>query len=70
MKNPYLREFCEVFDGPHATPTKTDEGPFYLSISSLENGKLSHQVSTPQRERFQEMDKKSNPEKRRPPVFA
>lgn len=35
-----LREFCEVFDGPHATPTKTDEGPYYLSISSLENGKL------------------------------
>ena len=42
MKNSYLRirEFCEVFDGPHATPGKTEEGPFYLSISSLENGKL------------------------------
>ncbi len=29
-----------VFDGPHATPKKTDEGPYFLSISSLENGKL------------------------------
>ena len=35
-----IRDFCEVFDGPHATPQKTDEGPFYLSISSLENGTL------------------------------
>ncbi len=33
-------DICEVFDGPHATPIKTDEGPFYLSISSLEKGKL------------------------------
>lgn len=31
---------AEIFDGPHATPTKTNEGPFYLSISSLENGRL------------------------------
>ncbi|MCG7929952.1 MAG: restriction endonuclease subunit S [Candidatus Thiodiazotropha lotti] len=31
---------AEVFDGPHATPNKIDEGPWFLSISSLENGKL------------------------------
>ena len=31
---------AETFDGPHATPTKTDEGPLFLSISSLENGTL------------------------------
>jgi type I restriction enzyme, S subunit len=42
VKTDYLkiRDFCEVFDGPHATPTKTKEGPYYLSISSLENGKI------------------------------
>ncbi|MCF8785238.1 restriction endonuclease subunit S [Rhodococcus ruber] len=29
---------AEVFDGPHATPKKTTEGPWYLSISSLKDG--------------------------------
>ena len=42
MRKGYLKiqELSEVFDGPHATPTKTEEGPFYLSISSLKNGTL------------------------------
>lgn len=42
MRKGYLKiqDFSEVFDGPHATPTKTEEGPFYLSISSLKNGTL------------------------------
>lgn len=31
---------AEVFDGPHATPAKIENGPFFLSISSLENGRL------------------------------
>lgn len=35
-----IQDFCEVFDGPHATPTKTADGPYYLSISSLDKGKL------------------------------
>lgn len=35
-----LREVAEVFDGPHATPRKTDEGPWYLSISSLNQGRF------------------------------
>lgn len=35
-----LRDVAEVFDGPHATPHKTDEGPWYLSISSLLGGRL------------------------------
>lgn len=35
-----LREVAEVFDGPHATPRKTDEGPWYLSISSLSRGRF------------------------------
>ncbi|GLY32525.1 restriction endonuclease subunit S [Kineosporia sp. NBRC 101731] len=29
-----------VFDGPHATPRKTESGPWFLSISSLKNGYL------------------------------
>lgn len=33
-----IRDVAEVFDGPHATPTKTDIGPWYLSISSLSKG--------------------------------
>jgi len=35
-----LREIADVFDGPHATPNKTDSGPWYLSISSLANGRF------------------------------
>lgn len=35
-----LGEVCEIFDGPHATPRKTDTGPWYLSISSLKNGRV------------------------------
>lgn len=33
-------EIAEIFDGPHATPTKTEVGPWFLSISSLKQGKL------------------------------
>ena len=35
-----ISEIAEVFDGPHATPEKIDFGPYFLSISSLENGQL------------------------------
>jgi type I restriction enzyme, S subunit len=35
-----LSEVAEVFDGPHATPKKTDSGPWYLSISSLKSGRF------------------------------
>ena len=35
-----IGEISVVFDGPHATPKKIDTGPYFLSISSLENGKL------------------------------
>ncbi|WP_166789361.1 restriction endonuclease subunit S [Cryobacterium sp. TMS1-20-1] len=30
----------ELFDGPHATPTRTTEGPYFLNISSLVDGRL------------------------------
>ncbi|MBC9001852.1 restriction endonuclease subunit S [Micromonospora aurantiaca (nom. illeg.)] len=39
-QNYALGDVAEVFDGPHATPAKTEEGPWYLSISSLISGRL------------------------------
>lgn len=36
-----LGEVCiGIFDGPHATPKKTQSGPLFLGISSLANGRL------------------------------
>ncbi|MFG3424888.1 restriction endonuclease subunit S [Streptomyces californicus] len=35
-----IGEIATIYDGPHATPTKRTEGPWFLSISSLENGRL------------------------------
>lgn len=37
-----IESVCEgIFDGPHATPKKTTNGPVFLGISSLENGRLN-----------------------------
>lgn len=33
-------DVAQIFDGPHATPQKTTEGPWFLSISSLKGGVL------------------------------
>jgi|SRR5690554_1075000 len=35
-----IGDISQVFDGPHATPTKLESGPYFLSISSLEKGRL------------------------------
>ncbi|MFJ3810561.1 restriction endonuclease subunit S [Streptomyces sp. NPDC090073] len=35
-----IGDVAELFDGPHATPQKTESGPWFLSISSLKNGYL------------------------------
>ena len=35
-----IGEIAEIFDGPHATPHKTETGPYFLSISSLKKGRL------------------------------
>jgi len=35
-----LGELAEIFDGPHATPAKTDSGPVFLGISCLAHGRL------------------------------
>ena len=41
MKRIALKEICEIYDGPHATPTKTEEGPIYLGIDAItEDGLL------------------------------
>lgn len=31
---------ADIYDGPHATPDKTLEGPYFLNIASLQNGRL------------------------------
>ena len=36
-----LGELADIFDGPHATPTKTEAGPIFLGISSLDNGRIT-----------------------------
>lgn len=37
-----LDEIAEIYDGPHATPTKLEEGnAIFLSISSIDNGRLN-----------------------------
>ncbi|WP_158806139.1 MULTISPECIES: restriction endonuclease subunit S [Streptomyces] len=33
-----IGDLATLFDGPHATPKKTNSGPWFLSISSLKNG--------------------------------
>lgn len=35
-----ISEIADIYDGPHATPKKTGHGPYFLSISSLEKGRL------------------------------
>lgn len=35
-----ISEVADVYDGPHATPRKTEAGPWFLSISSLRNGRV------------------------------
>ncbi|NGO41935.1 restriction endonuclease subunit S [Streptomyces ureilyticus] len=40
-----IGDIATVFDGPHATPQKTANGPWFLSISSLDNGRLDLEES-------------------------
>ena len=35
-----LGELVEIFDGPHATPSKTEDRPIFLGISNLVNGRV------------------------------
>lgn len=38
--SPEIASIGEVFDGPHATPKTVDEGPLFLGISSLVDGRI------------------------------
>ncbi|MDI9883851.1 hypothetical protein QMZ92_05420 [Streptomyces sp. HNM0645] len=40
-----IGDLATLFDGPHATPRKTEAGPWFLSISSLNNGYLEIEES-------------------------
>ncbi len=35
-----IGELADIFDGPHATPPKTGDGPVFLGISNLSKGRL------------------------------
>jgi type I restriction enzyme S subunit len=35
-----LGEVTEIYDGPHATPAKSESGPIFLGISNLEQGRI------------------------------
>jgi len=35
-----LGKIAEIFDGPHATPSKTGDGPVFLGISNLSQGRI------------------------------
>ena len=42
MQKIRIGDYFDVFDGAHATPKKTDEGPVYLGIDSVTNdGKIN-----------------------------
>ncbi|WP_332876174.1 restriction endonuclease subunit S [Massilia sp. S19_KUP03_FR1] len=36
-----VSSICTIFDGPHATPKKTNKGPVFLGISNLNSGRLN-----------------------------
>jgi len=59
-----IGEIAEIYDGPHATPEKTESGPYFLSISSLENGRLELSKSAFLSESdFQKWTKRVTPQK-------
>ena len=35
-----LGDLVDIYDGPHATPSKTRSGPVFLGISNLASGRL------------------------------
>ena len=52
-----------LFDGPHATPTRITDGPYFLNISSLNAGRLDlSQSDHVSREQFDKWTKRVTPE--------
>ena len=45
VKGYSIKDVCDVFDGPHATPSPSDEGPIYLGITSIrEDGSIDYET--------------------------
>ena len=40
-----IGDVCQVFDGPHATPTRLNSGPIFLGITSLKMGRIDLSTS-------------------------
>jgi type I restriction enzyme S subunit len=40
-----IAEVGKIYDGPHATPERVTEGPYFLNIASLNNGRLNLESS-------------------------
>lgn len=46
VKSYSIKDICEVFDGPHATPSPSNEGPIYLGITSIRSdGSIDYEGS-------------------------
>jgi type I restriction enzyme S subunit len=59
-----IGEIAEIYDGPHATPKKIEKGPYFLSISSLEKGRLDLSKSAfLSEDNFQKWTKRVTPQK-------
>lgn len=58
-----IGDVADVFDGPHATPKKLENGPYFLSISSLNRGALDlSQSAHLSEEDFKKWTKRVTPE--------
>ena len=57
-----IKEICEVYDGPHATPKKTVDGPVYLGIDAItDDGKINaKEFAHLSEEDYIKVDKKSD----------
>lgn len=40
-----IKDICKVYDGPHATPQKTEDGPVYLGIDAITDDGQIDQIS-------------------------
>ncbi|WP_180794149.1 restriction endonuclease subunit S, partial [Vibrio parahaemolyticus] len=59
-----IGDVAEIFDGPHATPKKIEDGPYFLSISSLEGGRIDLSKSAHvSEEQFVKWTKRVTPKK-------
>lgn len=59
-----IGDIAEIYDGPHATPRKIDAGPYFLSISSLDGGRLELSKSAHvSEEQFVKWTKRVTPQK-------